>query len=104
VTHNVLSEPELDAMGINRQFFPVLPARRAVVVMTSMLSIDGGLRDADNVKTFRRIVNDYVLPALSQGARDAAAGDAALRKELDLAHRTRGVPAAPADPTDTPRL
>ena len=67
----VTSEPEYDTMGFKGQFIVVLPKRDAVVVMTSMLPIEGGLRDAKNVQIFRQIVNDHVLPAL-----DAKAGPA----------------------------
>jgi CubicO group peptidase (beta-lactamase class C family) len=102
VNHIVRGEPEMDAMGFKGQFIAVLPQRRTVVVMTSMLSIDGGLRDADNVKTFRSIVNDYVLPAIQRGAQDG--GGDALKRELDLARHAPGVPGTSADPTDTPRL
>jgi CubicO group peptidase (beta-lactamase class C family) len=105
VNHIVRGEPEVDAMGFKGQFIAVLPARRTVVVMTSMLSIDGGLRDADNVKVFRRIVGDYVLPAIGNGVQDdAAARNDALKKELSEARSSQGVPGTSADPTDTPRL
>jgi len=104
VNHIVRGEPEVDAMGFKGQFIAVLPARRTVVVMTSMLSIDGGLRDADNVKTFRRVVGDFVLPAIGHAAPDAVAGSAALKAELGLARASKGVPGTAADPTDSPRL
>jgi CubicO group peptidase (beta-lactamase class C family) len=104
VNHVVRGEPEADAMGFKGQFIAVLPQRRTVVVMTSMLSIDGGLRDADNVKTFRSIVNDYVLPAIQRGAQDGAGSGEALKRELDLARHAPSVPGTSADPTDTPRL
>ena len=43
------TEPEYDTMGFKGQFIAVLPQRNAVVVMTSMLPIEGGLRDAKNL-------------------------------------------------------
>jgi CubicO group peptidase (beta-lactamase class C family) len=104
INHIVRSEPEVDAMGFKGQFIAVLPQRRTVVVMTSLLSIDGGLRDADNVKTFRSIVNDYVLPAIERGTQDGGDRSDALKKELDQARATHGMPGTSADPTDTPRL
>ncbi|MDZ5456104.1 serine hydrolase domain-containing protein [Azohydromonas lata] len=103
VNHIVRGEPEVDAMGFKGQFIAVLPQRRTVVVMTSMLSIAGGLRDADNVKTFRSVVNDYVLPAIERGAQDGTDANA-LQRELDLARQAPTEPGTSADPTDTPRL
>jgi CubicO group peptidase (beta-lactamase class C family) len=104
----VTSEPEYDTMGFKGQFIVVLPKRDAVVVMTSLLPIEGGLRDAKNVQIFRQIVNDYVLPALD-GKAAPAGGQAdaaeALAKELAASEQSRPAPGATPDPyeTDTPR-
>ena len=98
----VESEPEFDTMGFKGQFIVVLPKRNAVVVMTGLLSIQGGLRDADNVKIMRQIMKDHVLPALDGGP--AAPGSTeALRTELRLAAQSKPAPGTEADPTDTPR-
>ena len=102
----VATEPETHAMGFKGQFIVALPERNAVVVMTSMLSIDRGLRESQNVLAIRRMVNEFVLPALdnTRHAKPTPAARQALLKELDLAAHTQGQPAAPADPTDTPKL
>jgi len=102
----VPTEPEVHAMGFKGQFIVALPERNAVVVMTSMLPIEGGLRDSKNVLAIRRMVNDYVLPALEnkQHATVSASAQRALQKELELAAHTRGEPGAPVDPTDAPKL
>ena len=102
----VATEPEVHAMGFKGQFIVALPERNAVVVMTSMLPIDGGLRESKNVLAIRHMVNDFVLPALDnkRAAKLSSTSKAALRKELDLAAHSQGRPGAPADPTDTPKL
>ncbi|BEP50494.1 hypothetical protein GmRootV116_41900 [Variovorax sp. V116] len=102
----VATEPEVHAMGFKGQFIVALPERNAVVVMTSMLPIEGGLRESKNVLAIRKMVNDFVLPALDNPshAGPTPARRKALAHELDLASRHQGKPAAPADPTDTPRL
>ena len=102
----VATEPEVHAMGFKGQFIVALPERNAVVVMTSMLPIEGGLRESKNVLAIRHMVNDFVLPALDNKAQAAptAASRQALLKELDLAAHSRGKPGAPVDPTDTPKL
>ena len=93
-------------MGFKGQFIVVLPERNAVVVMTSMLPIEGGLRESRNVLAIRRMVNDYVLPALSNQAhaKPTPARHKALARELELASQHQGQSGAPADPTDTPKL
>jgi CubicO group peptidase (beta-lactamase class C family) len=100
----VTSEPEYDTMGFKGQFIVVLPKRDAVVVMTSLLPIEGGLRDAKNVQIFRRIVNDHVLPALDAKEGSADGGEA-LAKELATSEQSHPAPGATPDPyeTDTPR-
>jgi len=102
----VATEPEVHAMGFKGQFIVALPQRNAVVVMTSMLPIEGGLRESKNVLAIRRMVNDFVLPALDNAshASPTPARRKALARELDLAAHHQGKPGAPADPTDTPRL
>jgi CubicO group peptidase (beta-lactamase class C family) len=102
----VATEPETHAMGFKGQFIVALPERNAVVVMTSMLPIEGGLRESKNVLAIRRMVKDYVLPALDNKdqAKPTPASRKALAHELQLAAQHQGKPAAPADPTDTPKL
>lgn len=102
----VATEPETHAMGFKGQFIVVLPERNAVVVMTSMLPIEGGLRESQNVLAIRRMVNDYVLPALDNQAhaKPTPASRKALARELELASQHQGRAGAPADPTDTPKL
>jgi len=102
----VATEPEVHAMGFKGQFIVVLPQRNAVVVMTSMLPITGGLRESDNVLAIRKMVNEFVLPALDnpQHATPTPARQAALAAELRLAAQHRGQPGAPVDPTDQPKL
>jgi CubicO group peptidase (beta-lactamase class C family) len=94
INHIVETEPEFGAMGFKGQFITVLPKENAVVVMTSILPTDGGLRDATYLNLYRRMVNEYVLPAM-QGTIDATAAEArqqALREELELSARSKGVP------------
>jgi CubicO group peptidase (beta-lactamase class C family) len=102
----VPTEPEVHAMGFKGQFIVVLPERNTVVVMTSMLPIEGGLRESENVLAIRQMVKDFVLPALDNksNARVTASSETALAHELDLASRHQGKPGVPADPTDTPKL
>jgi len=102
----VATEPEVHAMGFKGQFIVALPERNTVVVMTSMLPIEGGLRESKNVLAIRHMVNDFVLPALDnkRHARPTPAARQALQRELALAARSEGRPAAPVDPTDTPKL
>lgn len=102
----VATEPEVHAMGFKGQFIVDLPQRNTVIVMTSMLPIEGGLRESKNVLAIRKMVNDFVIPALDnqRHAVLTPASRRALQRELDLAHRTAGTPGAPADPTDTPKL
>ncbi|MEJ8823719.1 serine hydrolase [Variovorax humicola] len=102
----VPTEPEVHAMGFKGQFIVALPERNAVVVMTSMLPIEGGLRESQNVLAIRKMVKEFVLPALDNkaGARLTRASEKAMTKELALAAQHAGKPGAPADPTDTPRL
>lgn len=102
----VATEPEVHAMGFKGQFIVALPERNAVVVMTSMLPIEGGLRESKNVLAIRRMVKDFVLPALDNPshARLTPASKKTLTNELATAARHQGRPGAPVDPTDTPKL
>jgi CubicO group peptidase (beta-lactamase class C family) len=94
INHIVESEPEFGAMGFKGQFITVLPKEHAVVVMTSILPTDGGLRTGTYLNMYRRMVNDFILPAMinhtkptpSEALRDA------LKKELELSAASKGVP------------
>lgn len=101
----VPTEPETHAMGFKGQFIVALPERNAVVVMTSMLPIEGGLRESKNVLAIRHMVKDFVLPALDNAghAQLTSASKKALTRELELAAQHQGQPGAPVDPTDTPK-
>lgn len=102
--HIVDTEPSLDMMGFKGQFVTSLPDHDTVVVMTSMLPIAGGLRHASNVRTFRDIVNDYIIPALDSGGLDDASHQQALAAELATSLDTHPEPGVFVDPTDTPQL
>ncbi|HKT99369.1 MAG TPA: serine hydrolase [Paraburkholderia sp.] len=106
INNIVESEPEYDAMGFKGQFITVLPKRNTVIVMTSMLPIEGGLRDAKNVQLFRQMVNGYIVPALdnAQHAKPSDERRAALAQELDSSARTQGTAGTSMDPTDWPKL
>ncbi|MFD1561277.1 serine hydrolase domain-containing protein [Paraburkholderia silviterrae] len=106
VNNIVQSEPEYDAMGFKGQFITVLPKRNTVIVMTSMLPIEGGLRDAKNVQMFRQMVSGYIVPALdnAQHAKPTDERRAALAQELEVSARTQGMPGTSMDPTDQPKL
>jgi CubicO group peptidase (beta-lactamase class C family) len=99
------AQPEYDAMGFKGQFILVLPAHNAVVTMTSMLPIEGGLRDGTNLQLFRYMIVRYILPALEAGGHVAAsaASRQALLNELQVSVATHGTPGVGADPTDTPQ-
>ena len=94
INNIVKSEREFSAMGYKGQFITVLPRQNAVVVMNSIMSTQGGLRDAAYLDLYRRMVNDYLLPALQAGntVHPDAARQAALQKELELAHTSQRVP------------
>lgn len=105
LNHIVDTEKSLTMMGFKGQFVTLLPERDTVVVMTSLLPIEGGLRHAKNVRIFRDIVNDYVMPATAEDA-GTPASDAtrnALREELERARGSRSEPGVFVDPTDEPR-
>ena len=94
INHIVRSEPEFGAMGFKGQFITVLPKERAVVVMTGILATDGGLRTGTYLNQYRRMVNDYILPAMKTIPRPQVteAAQQALRKELELSAKVKGVP------------
>jgi CubicO group peptidase (beta-lactamase class C family) len=93
INHVVESQPEFGAMGFKGQFITVLPKQRAVVVMTSILPTDGGLRTGTYLNLYRRMVNDYILPALESGTKtdSTPASQEALRTEIELSRQTMGV-------------
>ncbi len=103
--HIVDTEKDMDMMGFKGQFATILPDSNTVVVMTSMLPIDGGLRHSKNVRVFRDVVNDYVVPAIHADTTPSAALDAqqALQQELVLSASSKGTPGVFVDPTDIPR-
>jgi CubicO group peptidase (beta-lactamase class C family) len=94
INHVVESEPEFGAMGFKGQFITVLPKQHAVVVMTAILPTDGGLRTGTYLNLYRRMVNDYILPAIQATPKPVAseAARAALQRELALAAQSQGVP------------
>ncbi|MGV8804684.1 MAG: serine hydrolase domain-containing protein [Polaromonas sp.] len=94
INHIVRSEPEFGAMGFKGQFITVLPKERAVVVMTGILPTDGGLRTGTYVNQYRRMVNDYILPAMKTIPKPqlTEAAQQALRQELELSAQSKGVP------------
>ncbi|MCA3889130.1 MAG: serine hydrolase, partial [Burkholderia sp.] len=94
------------AMGFKGQFITVLPEQRAVVVMTSLLPTDGGLRDATYLNLYRRMVNDYILPALTPAHPpvERAETTQALRDELARSRETKGVPGTAAAFNDGPEI
>ncbi|WP_204248937.1 serine hydrolase domain-containing protein [Halomonas sp. S2151] len=99
--HIVDTTPSFDMMGFKGQFVTALPERDAVVVMTAMLPIDGGLRHSKNVRIFRNVVNDYVLPALD--GEGSAEADAALEDEVAARASSTPTPGVFVDPTDEPQ-
>lgn len=94
INHIVRSEPEFGAMGFKGQFITVLPKEHAVVVMTAILPTDGGLRTGTYVNQYRRMVNDYILPAMKAlpAPKLTDAAQQALRKEIELSAQSKGVP------------
>ena len=100
------SQPEFDTMGFKGQNIVVLPKHNAVVTMTSILSPDGGLRDAKCLQILRYMMSEYILPALDGNpSTPTDAQKKALLEELQLAEDSKGVPGFPYDPnnTDTPQ-
>jgi CubicO group peptidase (beta-lactamase class C family) len=80
------SQPEFDTMGFKGQNIAVLPKYSAVVTMTSMLSPNGGLRDAQCLQILRYMMSVYILPALDNQYSEPTEGQKqALLTELQLA-------------------
>jgi len=77
-------------MGFKGQFITVLPKRQAVVVMTGILPTDGGLRTATYLNLYRRMVNDYILPAMEPGNKleSTEASQQILARSLHCATRS----------------
>ena len=97
-------QPEFDTMGFKGQNIVVLPKYNAVVTMTSMLSPDGGLRDATCLHIMRYMMSQYILPSLDKKPfTPSEAQKSALLGELQLAEDSKGAPGVGADPTDTPQ-
>ena len=53
-------------MGFKGQNIVVLPKYNAVVTMTSILSLNGGLRDAQCLQILRYMMSKYIVPALDR--------------------------------------
>ena len=104
INHIVESEPEFGAMGFKGQFITVLPKEHAVVVMTAILPTDGGLRTGTYLNMYRRMVNDYILPAMQTLPRVQPSENAqlALKRELDLSAQAQGVPGTDLAFNDAP--
>ncbi len=104
INHIVESEPEFGAMGFKGQFITVLPKERAVVVMTAILPTDGGLRTGTYLNMYRRMVNDYILPAMQTIPRAQPSENAqqALKRELELSAKVQGVPGTDLAFNDAP--
>jgi CubicO group peptidase (beta-lactamase class C family) len=95
-------QPEFDTMGFKGQNIVVLPKYNAVVTMTSILSPDGGLRDAKCLQILRYMMSEYILPALDQKASASTeAQKTALLDELQAAEDSKGVPGFALDPNNT---
>jgi len=95
-------QPEFDTMGFKGQNIVVLPKYNAVVTMTSIMSPDGGLRDAKCLQILRYMMSEYILPSLNQ--KPSSPTDAqkkALIDELQLAEDSKGVPGFALDPNNT---
>jgi CubicO group peptidase (beta-lactamase class C family) len=105
INHIVESEPEFGAMGFKGQFITVLPKEHAVVVMTGILATDGGLRTGTYLNQYRRMVNDYILPAMKTLPRPTPSDAAreALRRELELSAHAAGVPGTDLAFNDAPQ-
>lgn len=104
INHIVESEPEFGAMGFKGQFITVLPKERAVVVMTAILPTDGGLRTGTYLNMYRRMVNDFILPAMQTLPRPQPGENAerALKHELELSAQVQGVPGTELAFNDAP--
>jgi CubicO group peptidase (beta-lactamase class C family) len=95
-------QPEFDTMGFKGQNIVVLPKYNAVVTMTSILSPNGGLRDAQCLQILRYMMSEYILPALDHKASTPTdAQKTALLGELQAAEDSKGVPGFALDPNNT---
>jgi CubicO group peptidase (beta-lactamase class C family) len=95
-------QPEFDTMGFKGQNIVVLPKYNAVVTMTSILSPNGGLRDAQCLQILRYMMSAYILPALDHKTSTATdAQKTALLEELQAAEDSKGVPGFALDPNNT---
>ena len=95
-------QPEFDTMGFKGQNIVVLPKYNAVVTMTSILSPDGGLRDAKCLQIMRYMMSEYILPALDEKpSTPTEAQKTALLEELQAAEDSKGVPGFALDPNNT---
>jgi CubicO group peptidase (beta-lactamase class C family) len=95
-------QPEFDTMGFKGQNIVVLPKYNAIVTMTSILSPDGGLRDAKCLQILRYMMSEYILPALDQKpSAPTEAQKTALLEELQAAEDSKGVPGFALDPNNT---
>ena len=95
-------QPEFDTMGFKGQNIVVLPKHNVVVTMTSILSPDGGLRDAKCLQILRYMMSEYILPALDQKpGSPTEAQKKALLDELQAAENSKGVPGFALDPNNT---
>ena len=95
-------QPEFDTMGFKGQNIVVLPKYNAVVTMTSIMSPDGGLRDAKCLQMLRYMMSEFILPALDhKPSRPTDMQKNALLEELQLAEDSKGVPGFPLDPNNT---
>jgi CubicO group peptidase (beta-lactamase class C family) len=107
--HNIIEggveggeQPEFDTMGFKGQNIVVLPKNNVVVTMTSILSPDGGLRDAKCLQILRYMMSEYILPAFDQKAGSPTeAQKKALLDELEAAEDSKGVPGFALDPNNT---
>ncbi len=107
--HNILEggveggdRPEFDTMGFKGQNIVVLPRENAVVTMTSILSPDGGLRDAKCLQILRYMMSEFILPALdAKPPAPTQAQKTALLEELQAAEDSKGVPGFALDPNNT---
>jgi CubicO group peptidase (beta-lactamase class C family) len=96
------NQPEFDTMGFKGQNIVVLPKYNAVVTMTSIMSPDGGLRDAKCLQMLRYMMSEFILPALDhKPTRPTDMQKNALLEELQLAEDSKGVPGFPLDPNNT---
>ena len=95
-------QPEFDTMGFKGQNIVVLPKYNTVVTMTSILSPDGGLRDAKCLQILRYMMSEYILPALDhKQSTPTDAQKTALLEELQAAEDSKGVPGFALDPNNT---